>query len=146
MLKGIVNCFLKKRERKKKSEATTKTDFGNISVKIKLCAKSGFSDRQWLPLVSSVQPYIAICAVAKEQSTRCGGNPNIPWNCTTLLQSSPKCCCWTRPCSTHTHQPHPWVRSVKGSAEFLAGEKGRMLPLPGGGGGGERKRDPTSSP
>lgn len=71
------------------------------------------------------------------------GDPNIPWNCTTLLQSSPKCCCWTLICVPHTHQPHPRVRGAKGSAEFLAGEKEGCCHFLVGVRGG---RDPTSSP
>lgn len=50
------------------------------------------------------------------------GNPNIPWSCTTLLQSSQSAASG-HISVPHTRQPHPWVRGVKGSAEFLVGEK-----------------------
>lgn len=50
------------------------------------------------------------------------GNPNIPWRCTTLLQNSQSAASG-HTSVPHTRQPRPWVRSVKGSAEFLRGEK-----------------------
>lgn len=52
------------------------------------------------------------------------GNPNIPWSCTTLLQSSQSAASG-HISVPHTRQPHPWVRGVKGSAEFLVRGEGR---------------------
>lgn len=50
------------------------------------------------------------------------GNPNIPWSCTSLLQKSQSAASG-HISVPHTRQPRPWVRGVKGSAEFLRGEK-----------------------
>lgn len=50
------------------------------------------------------------------------GNPNIPWSCTTLLQSRQSAASGhiSVPLTCH---PRPWVRGVKGSAEFCVGEE-----------------------
>lgn len=62
------------------------------------------------------------------------GNPNIPRSCTALLQSSQSAAPGTS--VYHTHTPaRPWVRGVKGSAEFLWG---------GGRGWGEGEAAATS--
>lgn len=70
-----------------------------------------------------MQHYIAIYAVSIKSNPQDAGNPNIPWNCTTLLQSSQSAAAGHLSVP-HTHQPRPWVRGVKVSAEFLVGEEG----------------------
>lgn len=123
MLKGTVNYSFKKKSR----ATTTKINFGNIFSKDQSMCK------EWIfwSLGACLEHAVLYCTLGSSYGVNHTMQEiqTFPWNCTTLLQSSQKCCCWTHPCSTHTHQPRPWVRRVKGSPEFLAGE-GRMLPLP----------------
>lgn len=87
MLKGIVNCFLKKQTTKKFQSYNKKKFWQHISVKIELCAKSGFMITR--SCCSSWTRSIILRSMQDLRSNPQGaGNPNIPRSCTALLQSS----------------------------------------------------------
>lgn len=138
MLKGIVNCFLKKQTNKKFQSYNDKKKFWqHISVKIKLCAKSGFLITR--SCCSSQTCSIILQSMQDLRSNPQGaGNPNIPRSCTALLQSSQSAAPGTS--VYHTH-----------ASPSLSKRCERFRSVPGGKGKGEAAAtscggNPTHSP
>lgn len=130
MLKGIVNCFIKKQTNKKFQSYNDKKKFWqHISVKIKLCAKSGFMITR--SYCSSWTRSIILQSMQDLRSNPQGaGNPNIPRSWTALLQSSQSAAPGTS--VYHTHASPSLSKRCERFCSLPVGEGGKLLPLPAG--------------
>lgn len=132
MLKGIVNCFLKKQTTKKFQSYNKKKFWQHISVKIELCAKSGFMITR--SCCSSWTRSIILRSMQDLRSNPQGaGNPNIPRSCTALLQSSQSAAPGTSVYHTHA-SPSLSKRCERFRRVPVGGGggRGKLLPLPAG--------------